>query len=150
MSTSELLLQWYEEVWNNANEEFIDQKMHKESIIHGLDPYGPIQGIEHFKSFYKNFRESFPQIRVTVQPLVSDEEYAAVYCKVFAKNISGKEVSFNGLSAVRMKDGMFVEAWNNFDFLKMYQQLGHILVEAEMGSSESGVRSRESGEELNS
>jgi predicted ester cyclase len=129
MSTSELLLQWYDEVWNKANEEFIDQKMHKEAIIHGLDPFGPMQGIEHFKSFYKNFRESFPQIRVNVQSLVSNEEYAAVYCKVCAKNPAGKEVSFCGLSVVRIKDGMFVEGWNNFDFLKMYQQLGHILVE---------------------
>jgi predicted ester cyclase len=128
MSTSALLQQWYDEVWNKANESFIDEMLHKDVIIHGLDPEGTTKGIESFRAFYKNFRESFPTVHVEVKPLVSDDESVTGYCMVSAKNAAGKDVSFAGLSVARFKDGKLIEGWNNFDFLKMYQQLGHVLM----------------------
>lgn len=131
MSTSTLLQQWYDEVWNKANEGFIDQMMHKDVIVHGLDPVGTTHGIENFKTFYKNFRESFPDVHVEVTPLVNDEESATVYCHVSAKHVKGNNVSFTGLCVGKYRNGKLVEGWNNFDFLKMYQQLGHRLVAEE-------------------
>jgi hypothetical protein len=128
-TTTELLTQWYDEVWNQANDSFIDVMMHKDVIIHGLDPSGTSKGIASFKTFYSNFRQSFPVVHVTVKPLVNDEEMAAVHCSITAKTTKGKDVSFSGLCVARYdKEGMLREGWNNFDFLKMYQQLGHILV----------------------
>lgn len=131
MSTSELLRQWYDEVWNKANASFIDEMMHKDVIVHGLDPAGTSKGIESFKLFYNNFRESFPVVRVQVNPLLSDNEFAAAHCTVTATSAKGREVSFTGLCIVRYKNGKLIEGWNNFDFLKMYQQLGHMLVAQE-------------------
>jgi predicted ester cyclase len=128
MSTSELLQQWYEEVWNKGNEGFIDQMMHKDVIIHGLDPGGTSKGVDSFKSFYKTFRESFPTVHVELKSLVNDDETAAAHCLVSAKHVKGNSVSFAGLCVGRYKNGKLVEGWNNFDFLKMYQQLGHRLV----------------------
>lgn len=128
MSTAALLSQWYDEVWNKANETFIGQMMHRDVIIHGLDPTGTTKGIESFKQFYQNFRTTFPAIHVQLQHLVSNDEYATAYCTVTATNTTRKDVFFSGLCVARFKDGKLVEGWNNFDFLKMYQQLGHILV----------------------
>lgn len=128
MTTANLLQQWYDEVWNKSNEAFIDKMMTKDVIVHGLDPSGTTKGIENFRSFYKNFRGSFPSVHVEVTPLVNDAEFATAYCVVSAKSATGKDVSFSGLCVVRYKDGKLAEGWNNFDFLKMYQQLGHILV----------------------
>jgi predicted ester cyclase len=128
MSTAELLQQWYEEVWNKGNEAFIDEKLDRDSISHGLDPQGTVKGMDHFKIFYRNFRQSFPSINITTTPLVHDDECAALYCHVHGRDTNGKEVSFHGISAARIKNGKFVESWSHFDFLKMYQQLGHILV----------------------
>jgi len=131
MSTSTLLTQWYEEVWNNANEEFIPEMLHKDVIIHGLDPVGTTIGVQNFQTFYKNFRKSFPTVHIEVKPLGHDEEYATVYCLVSAKHAKGNNISFTGLCVGKFKDGKLVEGWNNFDFLKMYQQLGHIVVAEE-------------------
>jgi predicted ester cyclase len=128
MSTSELLQQWYEEVWNKGNEAFIDDNLDPNSISHGLDPQGTVTGIDHFKTFYRNFRQSFPTISITTTPLVHDGTSAAVYCHVHGRDMNGKEVSFHGISVARWHNGKFVESWSHFDFLKMYQQLGHILV----------------------
>ena len=131
MSTTTLLQQWYDEVWNKANEDFIDQMMHKDVIIHGLDPLGTTKGIESFRTFYHNFRETFPVVKVDVKPLVSDNEFATVYCTVTARNgKTNNNITFTGLCVAKYdRDGKLIEGWNNFDFLKMYQQLGHILVE---------------------
>ena len=123
MSTSELIMQWYDEVWNKANEGFIDEMMHRDIIVHGLDPAGTTKGIENFKSFYRNFRTSFPEVHIDVKPLVSDDKAVSVWCHVTAKHVKGNTVSFSGLSAGRYEGGKLVEGWNSFDFLKMYQQL---------------------------
>jgi predicted ester cyclase len=120
---------WFDQVWNNASEATIDEMMHRDVVFHGLDPAGTATGMNNFKVFYKNFRESFPVVHVDLTPLVSNEEYATVYCNVTATSSSGKEVAFSGLCVGRYDaSGKLVEAWNNFDFLKMYQQLGHILM----------------------
>ena len=136
MSTSTLLRQWYDEVWNKANKNFIDEMMHRDVIVHGLDPAGTTKGIEKFKIFYENFRESFPTVHVEVEPLVSNDEFATAYCLVSAKHVKGNNISFAGLCVARYKDGKLVEGWNNFDFLKMYQQLGHRLVAEEEFASQ--------------
>ncbi len=131
MSTSQLLNQWYDEVWNKANENFIDEMLHKDVIVHGLDPEGTTKGIESFKTFYKNFRQSFPVVHVEVESLVNDDEFATAYCQVSAKHVKGNNISFTGLCVARFKEDKLIEGWNNFDFLKMYQQLGHRLVAEE-------------------
>ena len=33
-------------------------------------------------------------------------------------------VHFTGIAIVRIEDGTIVEAWNNFDFLQMNEQIG--------------------------
>ena len=128
MSTLQLMQQWYDEVWNKGNASFIDVMMDKNVIVHGLDPSGRSEGIEQFKTFYGNFRKSFPVTKINLQSLVYDNEFATVYCTVSGKSSTNREVVFNGLCVAKFKDGKLIEGWNNFDFLKMYQQLGHILV----------------------
>ena len=128
MSTSELLTQWYDEVWNNANENFIEEMMHPDVIIHGFDPAGTTKGIENFKTFYKNFRSSFPFVHIEVKSLVNDEEIATAWCHISAKHTKGNNISFTGLCVARYREGKLIEGWNSFDFLKMYQQLGYELV----------------------
>jgi hypothetical protein len=35
-------------------------------------------------------------------------------------------VDFDGIGIARVKDGMFIESWNSYDFARMYKQLGVI------------------------
>lgn len=129
MTTAELIQQWYDQVWNQANEDYITEKLDSNVIIHGLDSSGTTTGSKNFLDFYRNFKQNFPTVNVEINTLTHDEEYATVYCHVTARSTNSREVAFTGLSVVRFREGKIVEAWNNFDFLKMYQQLGHILVE---------------------
>ncbi len=38
-----------------------------------------------------------------------------------------KAASFTGMCIARIENGKIAEAWNNFDFLSMYRQLGMTL-----------------------
>ena len=42
----------------------------------------------------------------------------------FGMESTGKPVAFEGMLTFRVRDGKVVEAWNSFDFLKMFQQMG--------------------------
>jgi predicted ester cyclase len=37
---------------------------------------------------------------------------------------TGQSTEFTGITIVRIEQGKIVEAWNNFDFMTMYKQLG--------------------------
>jgi predicted ester cyclase len=129
MVQTTLLQQWFDEVWHKANEHAIDELMHPDAIIHGLETDKTKTGPEAFKPFYKSFRDAFPSINVELEPIFSNDEIEAAHCLVRGKNAEGKDVNFTGLTIVKFKDGKLIEGWNAFDFLAMYKQLGFSLTE---------------------
>ena len=97
------------------------------------DPSGsPVRRPEEFKKFFLGFRSSFPDIRFNVQETVSEDDLVVAYCRItathkgeaFGMQATGKPIAFEGMRKFRVRDRNVVEAWNSFDFLKMFQQLG--------------------------
>ena len=123
---SSLIYRWFREVWNNGNTEVIDELLDENIITHGLDTEGI--GIESFKTFYKEFTENFKDIHVEVEQVISEDDYEVARCSASAiQKMTGRKVNFNGIVINKIKDGKVIEAWNNFDFLSMYLQLGQKL-----------------------
>jgi len=131
-----LIKRWFEEVWNQGRAETIEQLLAGNCVIHGLaDPSGAeVRGPEEFRVFHTQFREAFPDMVVTVEDTIAEDDLVVARCSVRGKH-SGDSlgfkathapVEFTGIAIVRVQDGKFVEAWNNFDFMKMSQQLGVI------------------------
>lgn len=131
-----LVHRWFEEVWNKGRAEAIDEMFAEDGIAHGLsDEMGaPLRGPEHFKAFHQNFRAALPDIEVIVEDTVAEGDKVAARCTVRATHqgeglgvaATNKPVEITGMSIVRIKDGKIVEGWNNFDFMKLYQQIGAI------------------------
>lgn len=131
-----LVRRWFEEVWNNGRAEAIDELLAADAVVHGLaDENGyALRGPADFKPFHQKFREAFPDIYVTVDDAVAEGDQVAVRCTVRGSHrgdslgfaASHKETSFTGIAIARIHDGQIVEAWNNFDFMSMYRQLGAI------------------------
>jgi steroid delta-isomerase-like uncharacterized protein len=129
-----LIHRWFEEVWNKGRSEAIDEMFACEGIAHGLaDQSGnELCGPEGFKPFFESFRNAFPDIRVTVEDTLVDGDRIAARCSVRGTHAgdgigvaaSNRPVAFTGICIVRVKDGKIVEAWNNFDFMTMFQQIG--------------------------
>jgi predicted ester cyclase len=131
MPNDTLIHRWFEEVWHKGNESAIDELLDQNAVIHGLDIEANLTGPAAFKPFYRSFRESFPSIHVDLDHLIDAGDFEVAHCTVTGKNVKGQEVNFHGIVVCKFKDGKMIEAWNAFDFLKMFQQTGHRLVAEE-------------------
>jgi predicted ester cyclase len=124
---STLLHQWFNEVWNQNKEDSIDKLMAPKAHAHGIIAAGQPGGIPGFKMFYKGFKDQFDNIHIDVKDVISQDDMQCAHADVTATHKeTGKKVHFSGLCMVRIEDGKIAEAWNHFDFLGLYQQLGQI------------------------
>ncbi len=124
---------WYEEVWNRGRESAIDEMSEPNVIGHGLtDPNGQeVVGAEAFKAMFRAFRGAFSEMHVEVEELIMQGDVSVARCVVtgmhtgdgLGKQPKGRPVRFTGMSMCRERDGKIVEAWNNFDFATMFQQM---------------------------
>jgi steroid delta-isomerase-like uncharacterized protein len=129
-----LVQRWFDEVWNKGRAELIDEMFAGDGVAHGLsdDPSHPIIGPAGYRPFYEVFRGAFPDIRVVVEDMVAEGDKVAARCSVRGKHsgdnlgiaASHTPVDFTGITIVRIRDGKIVEAWNNFDFMRMNKQIG--------------------------
>ena len=123
-----LLYRWFDEVWNSGDKNAIDILLAPDLEIHGLVMQPGQKGAEGFKSFYDSFKSEFHNIVVNVEDSISEDDVQAVRTTVNATHTaSNKDVAFTGICMARIENGKIAEAWNNFDFLEMYQQLGQSL-----------------------
>jgi steroid delta-isomerase-like uncharacterized protein len=132
----ELVRRWFEEVWNKGRVEAIHEMFAEDGIAHGLsdDAGSPLRGPAAFTTFHATFRNAFPDMVITVEDTIAEGDKVAARCSVRGKHTGNSlgfaatqtPVEFTGITIVRIKNGKIVEGWNNFDFMKMYRQLGAI------------------------
>ena len=135
-----LVRRWFEQVWNKGRADAIDEMFSDDGIAHGLsdDPEKPLRGPANFRTFHARFREAFPNITVTVEDAIAEDDKVAARCLVRGRHAGDSlgfaatqsPVEFTGILILRVENGKIVEAWNNFDFMRMYQQLGALKFDA--------------------
>jgi len=131
-----LMRRWFEEVWNKGRADAISEMLAEDGIVHGLsdDVNAPLKGPDGFLPFHGQFRGAFPDIEVVVEDQIAEGDMVATRCSVRGKHAGDSlgfaatqsPVDFTGVAITRIKDAKIIEAWNNFDFMKMYKQLGAI------------------------
>ena len=129
-----LVRRWFDEVWNKGRADAVAELFAEDGVAHGLsdDPAKPMRGPSEFLPFHGQFRGAFPNIEVVVEDQIAEGDMVATRCSVRGKHTGDSlgfaatqaPVEFTGVTITRIKDGKIVEAWNNFDFMKMYRQLG--------------------------
>jgi steroid delta-isomerase-like uncharacterized protein len=130
----EMIREWFEQLWNQKREDTIYRLLAPRGVVYGLPTadHQPLRGPDQFKVLYRQFRQAFPNLRVTVERTVREGDFAALHCRVTAKHegdglgvpATGRTVDFTGMVFVRAEGDQFVEGWNCFDFLTCYQQIG--------------------------
>jgi len=128
-----LLRRWFEEVWNKGRTEAVDEMMAVDAIAHGLGDT-QVVGPAAFKGFHAKFKGAFPDIKISVDDILSQGDKVAVRFTIRATHqgdhlgvpATGREVSFPAMSLVRCKDGQIAEGWNLVDMLAMMQQIGAV------------------------
>ena len=131
-----VLRRWFDEVWNNARADVIEELFDENGIAHGLsdDPSNPIRGPRDYRPFYEAFRQGFPNLKVIIEDMVAEGDKVAARCSVrgshegefLGRAATQSPVEITGITIVRIYNGKIVEAWNNFDFMTLYKQVGHL------------------------
>lgn len=115
---------------NSGNLDALDEVIAPDAVDH--DP-APIQGPgpEGFKRFFGMMRNAFPDLGITVEHMVADDETVAFAYTITGTHEgdflgvapTGKSISARGCQVGRFRDGMLVERWGSSDELGMLQQL---------------------------
>ena len=130
-----LVYRWFEEVWNQGLEKTIDELFSPVGIAHGLsDTDMDVQGPAQFKPFVRNLRGSLPDIRITVEDTVAQDDKVMARVVVEGTHTgdglgvppSGRRVRIAGIVLVRISGGQIVEGWNSWDQLGLLRQVGAI------------------------
>jgi len=96
---------------------------------------GPLKGLEAWRRFSGPFAEAFPDLRLTVEDVVSEGEKVAARVAFRGTHRggefqgirpSGKEVAFSSIELNRVVGGKVEEHWVELDLLGLMQQLGAV------------------------
>src|SRR5215469_10530286 len=130
-----LVNRWFEEVWNQGREETIDELLGTNVVAFGLGEGGAeVRGPAEFKHFFKNLRNAFPDLHITIEDTLAERDEVVVRIRIEGTHkgdglgfpATGKKFRVSGICIVQFKDGKLVVGWNSWDQLGLLQQLGVI------------------------
>jgi predicted SnoaL-like aldol condensation-catalyzing enzyme len=117
-----LVIRWFDEVWNQGRRETIKELFAAQGVLH--DGASTYNGPEEFTGFYDKLRAEFSKF--SIRPIVSlaEGDLACVHWSVdFVHTVSGTPARLTGTSVVRIRNGQFVEAWQNWDAAGLAAQI---------------------------
>jgi len=123
---------WFEVVWNRGRRGAIAELLSPNVVIH--DAGEDSVGIEPYLLFFDRMHDTFSDIHIDVEEILSEYDKAYIRWTCRAKHTgfgfsippTGAEVRITGLSVIHVEEGQVVEAWQNWDMLGMMEQIkGH-------------------------
>ncbi|GEM_PF-231332 len=126
-----IVRRFFEEVWNNNNLSLVDELLASDFVDHSAPPGTP-GGIEGYKKTVAMFRSAFPNIQFTLDHILAEGDRVAIRLtgrgthkgNFMGIAPTGKQVSFSGMTFIRLRDGKITERWGISDMPGLMQQLG--------------------------
>ena len=96
---------------------------------------GQSAGPEGFVEFFSSLRAAFPDLNVSVNHMVADEDNVAIAYTLTGTHqgmfqgiaVTGKKFSVRGVQIARFERGKIVERWGSSDELGLMRQLGAVV-----------------------
>jgi steroid delta-isomerase-like uncharacterized protein len=134
-----LVRRLYEEVANNGNYDAANALVHPDYIGHSSSPETETVGVEGYKQFFKMLRSAFPDLRITIEEQVAEDDRVVTRWTARATHrgefmgipASGKHGAMTGINIERVVDGKVAECWSNSDDLGLLKQIGALPQPAE-------------------
>src|SRR5262249_39807169 len=122
----------YEEVWNKRRLELVDEIISPSHAIHDANIVGSAIGPEAYKRQVTRFIKAFPDLRVSIEDAVTENEKLVV-----AWNLSGthqgefmgvpatsRKISVDGITINHIVNGKIMDSYVSYDALGLLQQIG--------------------------
>jgi predicted SnoaL-like aldol condensation-catalyzing enzyme len=118
----QLVIRWFEEVWNQGRRETIVELFPSNAVLH--DGSNHFHVPEEFFRFYDDLRAQFSDFRITPVVVLAEADLACVHWSAaFRHTATSKSLQISGTSIVRIENGQFQEAWQNWDAAGLSAQL---------------------------
>jgi len=117
-----LTIRWFEEVWNQGNRDAIARLFAPDGVLY--DGSAVIRGPAEFEAFYDRLRAQFSDFHISPVLVLAEGDLACIHWNAtFRHTTTQKPAQITGTSIVRIKDGRFVEAWQNWDAAGLAAQM---------------------------
>lgn len=125
MSTNiEVLETWFRRVWTEEDSAAIDELFIPDGEARGLGANHLI-GPEGFKQFHSALCGLLSDFVITIDRSLEVEDWISAVCTLRARSeSSGDPIEITGQVMIRIADGKLTEAYNHWDFLGIFSQLG--------------------------
>ncbi len=128
-----LLRRWFDEVWNGRDTAIVHQCLGPDSVLRNPGAEGgALRGPDGFLAFRDTLLRAFPDIALTVHEVVESGPMAAARWSARMTHTgpglgippSGAPVTITGMTMARVENGKVVEAWDEWDQLKLSTACG--------------------------
>ena len=125
-----LARRFYDEILNSRKMDVAGEILSPEYIDHSA----AAPGLENFKAYLAKITSVFPDIKVTIEDLLADDDKVAVRLTVRGTQLgsfrgfppTSKQATWTGMDIIHISAGRIIERWSERDFLDMLLQLGHV------------------------
>jgi steroid delta-isomerase-like uncharacterized protein len=128
-----IVRRFVDEYQTGGDESVADEILAGDFVDHS--PFGPFASDrEGVKQLFATLRGAFSDLRVEIQDQFSQGDKVVTRKTFHGTNDgefmgmppTGKQVSFDVIDILRLRDGQFVEHWNVVDAMGLMQQLGAV------------------------
>jgi ketosteroid isomerase-like protein len=124
MTKAELLRNFYQEIWVNGDLEAVDRYFAPDARADGIIPEMQV-GPEEFRELVAAFRHMLGEIRFDMPKVIENGDWAAAIIHAHTSRAdNGAPVEVTGQTMARFEGDRLVEAYNQFDFVSLFEQLG--------------------------
>ena len=121
-----------EQVFSGGNIDLIDELLTDDFVEHEQMEPGAGSGPEAVKQMMAGMRAAFPDLQVTVDSLIAEDDILAARTtwrgthqgEFMGVPASGKSVEFGAIDFVRYRDGKVSEHWGQTDAMGLMMQIG--------------------------
>jgi steroid delta-isomerase-like uncharacterized protein len=124
-----IVRRWFDEVWNQRRDATVHELLDPSSIGHleGLIA----RGVAEFFTARSFLLNAFPDLRVTVEALLADEDEAAVRWaaegthrgELLGIAATGLQIAIRGMTWLRLSNGRIVEGWDSWNQGRLMSEL---------------------------
>lgn len=121
-----LLEQWFQRVWVEADLDAIEEFFSEDAEAKGLLPEMRI-GPQDYRDFVPLILALVEDLKIELVNNTEDEDWLQSLYKVTARStVSSAPIVVLGQLSVKVSGGRFTEAYNCFDFMGFFEQLGQL------------------------
>ncbi len=126
MTKTELLQRWFDEVWFRGNLDAIDEMFVPASEAKGILPEMEM-GPREFRELVEVMREHVGDIKVTMHKSIESGDWLAALVQAhMVRTDNGAPIDMTGQVIARFAGDKIVEAYNQFDMISLFEQLGQL------------------------